>query len=69
MTTSVARHQPVASGLVVIVLVAIAAAQDRNPAPNFGFTVPPGFKVERVAGPPLVDRPISRTSTKRAGST
>ena len=32
MTTSVARHQPVASGLVVIVLVAIAAAQDRNPA-------------------------------------
>src|SRR5207247_668144 len=24
-----------------------------------GFTVPPGFEIELVAGPPLVDRPIS----------
>src|SRR5713226_7326792 len=26
--------------------------------PNHTFTVPDGFEVERVAGPPLVDRPI-----------
>ena len=23
------------------------------------FTLPPGFKIEKVAGPPLVDRPIN----------
>ena len=55
---SAIQRGPFASGLVAIVLVAIAAAQDRPPGSSLGFTVPAGFEVERVAGPPLVDRPI-----------
>src|SRR5262245_33262354 len=56
--SSIAKYTPITSGLVALILVAIAAAQDRAPASDFGLTVPPGFHVERVAGPPLVDRPI-----------
>ena len=33
------------------------------------FTLPAGFTVELVAGPPLVDRPVSPRSTRRAGCT
>ena len=54
----IAHHPPFASGIVVLVVVAIATAQDRTPATIPGLTVPPGFEVEMVAGPPLVDRPI-----------
>ena len=52
------HHALFTSGLVALVLVAIATAQDRAPSTSLGFTVPAGFEVERVAGPPLVDRPI-----------
>lgn len=34
------------------------AAPPTQPPPGLHLTVPPGFVVERVAGPPLVDRPI-----------
>src|SRR6266849_10107681 len=33
--------------------------------PNHTFTVPDGFEVELVAGPPLVDRPISADFDER----
>jgi putative membrane-bound dehydrogenase-like protein len=52
------EQAPIASGIVAMVFVAITAAQDRIPPSEPDFTVPPGFVVERVAGPPLVDRPI-----------
>ena len=44
-------------GLVIVVL---AAPRNRAPAASRRpyLSVPPGFDVERVAGPPLVDRPI-----------
>ena len=57
-------------GAAVVLAVCLAyphasermAAQASAPAvvrtPPVSFTVPPGFVVERVAGPPLVDRPI-----------
>ena len=38
-------------------LVAVAAALRATP-PDYGLIVPAGFEVERVAGPPLVTRPI-----------
>jgi putative membrane-bound dehydrogenase-like protein len=49
-----------AAGIVVAILSTAAlwpAAQSNAPAEH-GFTLPDGFEVERVAGPPLVDRPI-----------
>jgi putative membrane-bound dehydrogenase-like protein len=55
---STVQHAPITSGLIALILVAIAAAQDRIPTSDLGLTAPPGFVVERVAGPPLVDRPI-----------
>jgi putative membrane-bound dehydrogenase-like protein len=48
------------SACIAVILVAIVfprapeTAQPSRPV----FVVPPGFEVERVAGPPLVDRPI-----------
>ena len=56
--TSTTPTAPITSGLIALIVVAIVTAQDRTPTPELGFTVPPGFEVERVAGPPLVDRPI-----------
>ena len=59
MTSSV-RFGRLASGLAAALLVALVfprvqeAAQPSSPT----LTVPAGFEVERVAGPPLVDRPI-----------
>lgn len=44
---------------VLAAALALPAAQGRAPQPaQPKFTVPPGFEVVRVAGPPLVDRPI-----------
>ena len=49
----------VAAGWVLAGLVTLVGArQSTPPAAVDGVTVPEGFEVERVAGPPLVDRPI-----------
>ena len=49
-------------GLALVVALGAAAvllrAQSPAPASSHGLTVPAGFEVERVAGPPLVNRPI-----------
>jgi putative membrane-bound dehydrogenase-like protein len=49
-------------GIPVGAALAVAAVQSQTPTPGLsvppGFTVPSGFAVERVAGPPLVNRPI-----------
>ncbi len=42
----------------ILILVVLPRAQETPSSPGPVFTVPPGFVVERVAGPPLVDRPI-----------
>jgi putative membrane-bound dehydrogenase-like protein len=42
----------------ILILVVLPRAQETPSSPGPAFTVPPGFVVERVAGPPLVDRPI-----------
>src|SRR5262245_11944216 len=46
--------------VAVGVLAALAAQtiRARQPAASPAFRLPPGFTIERVAGPPLVDRPI-----------
>ncbi len=58
--TSIARLGVPASGLVAALLLGIGLphAQESGRTSSESFTVPPGFEVERVAGPPLVDRPI-----------
>jgi putative membrane-bound dehydrogenase-like protein len=44
------------------ILLSLASSERAQPLPQSGadlkFTVPAGFEVEQVAGPPLVDRPI-----------
>jgi putative membrane-bound dehydrogenase-like protein len=52
--------------LLWLIVVGVAALVDREPVPaatfRFGelpITVPDGFVVERIAGPPLVDRPVT----------
>ena len=49
----------IAAGLVAV-LLPVVAAQTARPTESASpaFTLPPGFTIERVAGPPLVDRPI-----------
>jgi putative membrane-bound dehydrogenase-like protein len=53
-----------AGGFVGCMLVSVTASILLSPSgtqstpAGLGFTVPPGFEVERVAGPPLVNRPI-----------
>jgi glucose/arabinose dehydrogenase len=49
-----------ASGVLaaLLLLFVIPRAQEGVRPSGQMFTVPPGFEVERVAGPPLVDRPI-----------
>src|SRR5215813_7714001 len=42
---------------LLLSLSCVEAAQFQFPTQT--FTVPDGFEVEQVAGPPLVDRPIS----------
>jgi hypothetical protein len=43
--------------LAGVVLLSAARAADADD--SYGLTVPPGFRVEQVAGPPLVLRPIT----------
>ena len=38
--------------------VLFTQARDQSAAPGLELTVPPGFEIERVAGPPIVKRPI-----------
>jgi putative membrane-bound dehydrogenase-like protein len=58
MTTT--RYQVLTAALAGIVTVSLAMprAQARPTPPGPILTVPAGFTVERVAGPPLVNRPI-----------
>ena len=49
------------AGLLTVMLPVLAAHAVRarqTASPPSSFRVPPGFTIERVAGPPLVDRPI-----------
>jgi len=48
----------VRSALFPIAAAVLIVGQGREGMPGGMLTVPPGFAVERVAGPPLVDRPI-----------
>jgi putative membrane-bound dehydrogenase-like protein len=48
---------PLLAGLLVYVGYPAAAAEYAFPTQK--FTVPDGFEVEQIAGPPIVDRPIS----------
>ena len=49
-----------ASGLLTILILSYGASRTEQTASPSGpvLTVPAGFTIERVAGPPLVDRPI-----------
>jgi len=52
---------PVRSDRIVPLLLAavsVAAAEDGHLAPPMALSVPQGFSIELVAGPPLVERPI-----------
>jgi putative membrane-bound dehydrogenase-like protein len=53
-------HVAFAARVVAVVLLAfvVSRAQDRPATSARPLTVPPGFAIEQVAGPPLVDRPI-----------
>ena len=57
------RSAWISNGLVVGALaVAVgrgAAIGADSPAPARNLKVPDGFTIERIAGPPLVDRPIT----------
>ena len=58
------KYAVLASAASAAILASLAFSYARGPTlPDQGvtdqvLTVPPGFEVERVAGPPLVDRPI-----------
>jgi putative membrane-bound dehydrogenase-like protein len=54
------RHSVIASvsSAVIIASSAVSPAARTSAAADPVLTVPPGFEIERVAGPPLVDRPI-----------
>src|SRR5687767_4469875 len=54
------RYALQAGGLAAVVLAALVVwnLRGRSTTPRQTLTVPDGFEVERVAGPPLVDRPI-----------
>jgi putative membrane-bound dehydrogenase-like protein len=47
-----------AGAAILLACLVLSSAQEKPPLVDQGLTVPPGFTVERVAGPPLVDRPI-----------
>ena len=51
---------PLAGASVAVILMSLVlpGAQEAPSTSALTLTVPPGFVVERVAGPPLVDRPI-----------
>ena len=52
--------------LAVPAALTLARPSAQAPPPAAaGFTVPPGFQVERVAGPPLVDRPVTADFDER----
>src|SRR5687768_5707195 len=56
------RYTSLTVALMVIILASLvfSDAQERAepPAPAPSLTVPDGFEIEQVAGPPLVNRPI-----------
>jgi putative membrane-bound dehydrogenase-like protein len=57
---STVEYATLTSGVVSAILVALVLprAQGGVQPPGQTLTVPAGFEVERIAGPPLVDRPI-----------
>src|SRR5712691_10638872 len=54
------KYTVLAGGLVAAILASLVLLETRGRStlPDQTLTVPAGFEVERVAGPPLVDRPI-----------
>jgi putative membrane-bound dehydrogenase-like protein len=59
-----ARRLPGLVCLIVLAAPALAPAADAPPAGRL-LAVPEGFSIERVAGPPLVDRPITAAFDER----
>src|SRR5262245_313923 len=53
---SAAKYSALASASAVVLVIALAFSD--RPSADQVLTVPEGFEIERVAGPPLVDRPI-----------
>jgi putative membrane-bound dehydrogenase-like protein len=53
------RARPATACLVSVAALALARPSAQMPSAAAGFTLPSGFAIERVAGPPLVDRPIT----------
>jgi putative membrane-bound dehydrogenase-like protein len=52
--------RPSVACLVTVAALALARPSAQTPSSAAsGFTLPSGFEIERVAGPPLVDRPIT----------
>jgi putative membrane-bound dehydrogenase-like protein len=47
------------SALMLVMLLACSLHAAQYKFPNQTLTVPDGFEIEQIAGPPLVDRPIS----------
>ena len=57
--TRTITHAALASAASAVILASLVFSNARASAPaDPVLTVPPGFEIERVAGPPLVDRPI-----------
>jgi putative membrane-bound dehydrogenase-like protein len=54
------HHVAFVARVVAVVLLAfvVSRAQDRSPSAARVLAVPPGFEIDLVAGPPLVERPI-----------
>ena len=57
-STLEAAPSPARAAAAILILVVLPRAQESTVTSGLTLTVPPGFVVERVAGPPLVDRPI-----------
>jgi hypothetical protein len=55
---STSRRTSLAAWLASGILLALVFPRAQDGAPAIDLSVPPGFTVERVAGPPLVNRPI-----------
>ncbi len=53
-----AKAFPLLTAFIAVALASLAAPQAQPVGAPPGLTVPPGFTVELVAGPPLVNRPI-----------
>ena len=52
------RHTPIAAVAAIVLAPLLFTRTETAQSSPSEMTVPPGFEIELVAGPPLVDRPI-----------